>query len=81
MASPRVKPVPVQDTPLKQLAAELLVGRTEIAPSLDLISNSALSEDDKMTAMRLFEGALDDPWHEMRDPRKAIAAVAAQAAD
>ena len=41
----------------------------ELVPSLELILNSSLSEDDKLGAMRLFEAALADPWSPMRDPR------------
>ncbi|MCU1391510.1 MAG: hypothetical protein JWL72_4848 [Ilumatobacteraceae bacterium] len=78
MATARVKVAPPEDTPLKQLAADLLRVRTELKPSLDVISNSELSEDDKMVAMRLFEAALEDPWDPMRNPRAAVAAVAAQ---
>ena len=81
MATARVKVIPPEDTPLKQLAADLLRVRSELKPSLDVISNSELSEDDKMIAMRLFEGALDDPWDPMRNPHKAVAAVVAQNAD
>ena len=80
MATPRVKVAPPEDTPLKQLAADLLRVRSELGPSLAVISNSELSEDDKMVAMRLFEAALEDPWDPMRNPRHAVAAAAAQAA-
>jgi hypothetical protein len=78
MAAARSKVVPPEDTPLKQLAADLRGVRAELAPSLDLISNSVLSEDDKLVAMRLFESALDDPWNPLRDPRNAVKAAAAQ---
>ena len=81
MATARVKVIPPEDTPLKQLAADLLRVRTELKPSLDVISNSELSEDDKMVAMRLVEAALEDPWDPMRNPRAAIAAVIAQSKD
>ena len=70
MATARVKVIPPEDTPLKQLAADLLRVRTELKPSLDVISNSELSEDDKMVAMRLVEAALEDPWDPMRNPRR-----------
>ena len=66
--------LPPEDTPLKQLAADLRAVRAELAPSLDRITNSSLSEDDKLGAMRLFASALDDPWNPFRDPAKAIAA-------
>jgi hypothetical protein len=78
MATARVKIVPPEDTPLKQLAADLRTVRAELAPSLDLISSSSLSEDDKLVAMRLFESALGDPWNPLRDPRNAIKAAADQ---
>jgi hypothetical protein len=74
MATARVKAVPPEDTPLKQLAADLRAVRGELKPSLELIMNSSLSEDDKLGAMRLFESALEDPWNPLRDPRNAIAA-------
>lgn len=74
MATARVKVVPPEDTPLKQLAADLRAVRAELTPSLDRITNSSLSEEDKLGAMRLFESALDDPWNPLRDPRKAMEA-------
>jgi hypothetical protein len=76
MGATRVKQLPPEDTPLKQLAADLLRVRADLAPSLDVILNCGLAEDDKLVAMRLFESALDDPWSELRDPHKAIAAAA-----
>ena len=78
MATARVKTPPPEDTPLKQLAADLLRERSELKPSLEVISNSSLSEDDKMEAMRLFEAALEDPWDPMRNPRAAVAAIEAR---
>jgi hypothetical protein len=80
MATSRVKVVPPEDTPLKQLVADLRNVRSELGPSLDLIANSPLSDDDKMAAMKLFESALDDPWSPLRDPRNAIKAAVEQRA-
>jgi hypothetical protein len=76
MGAARVKPLPPEDTPLKQLSADLRRVRADLAPSLDLILNCDLAEDDKLVAMRLFESALDDPWSELRSPSKAIEAAA-----
>jgi hypothetical protein len=76
MGAPRVKSLPPEDTPLKQLAADLRRVRADLAPSLDLILNCELAEDDKLVAMRLFESALDDPWSQYRYPRQAIEAAA-----
>jgi hypothetical protein len=76
MSPARVKSLPPEDTPLKQLAADLLRDRTDLAPSLELILNCELAEDDKLVAMRLFESALGDPWSEYRYPRNAIEAAA-----
>ena len=76
MGAARVKPLPPEDTPLKQLSADLRRVRADLAPSLDLILNCELAEDDKLVAMRLFESALDDPWSELRSPSKAIEAAA-----
>jgi hypothetical protein len=77
MATARVKPLPPEDTPLKQLAADLRAVRAELAPSLEKITNSSLSEEDKLGAMQLFASALDDPWNPLRDPRKAMEAQVA----
>ncbi len=77
MATSRVKPVPPADTPLLQLAADLMAVRADLAPSLERISSSSLSEDDKLGAMQLFASALDDPWSPLRDPMKAMAAQVA----
>ena len=74
MATARSKVVPPEDTPLKQLAADLRGARIELKPSVDLILNSSLSEEDKLGAMRLFESAINDPWNPLRDPRKAMEA-------
>ena len=70
----RVKTPPPEDTPLKQLAADLVAVRADLKPSLARISNSDLSEDDKLGAMQLFASALDDPWSPLRDPAKAMSA-------
>jgi hypothetical protein len=75
MGATRIKSLPPEDTPLKQLAADLRRARADLAPSLDLILNCELAEDDKLVAMRLFESALDDPWSQLRSPRNAIEAA------
>jgi len=80
MASPRVKVEPPADTPLLQMAADIMKTRSELRPSLDIVLNSALAEDDKLVAMELFRAALDDPWDPMRNPRQAVEAAAARAA-
>jgi len=77
MAVARKKVEVPEDTPLKQLAVDILRTRSELKPSVDLVTNSALSEEDKFVAMELFQAALADPWDPMRDPRQAIAAAAA----
>jgi len=81
MAVARSKVEPPADTPLKQLAVDILRTRSELKPSVDIVMNSALSEDDKIVAMELFQAALADPWDPMRDPRRAITAAAALSAD
>ena len=80
MATARVKVEPVADTPLNQLAADILKPRPELKPSIDVILNSVLEEAGKMAAMELFQEGLNDPWDPMRDPHKAVAAAAAQTA-
>jgi len=77
MAVVRNKVEPPEDTPLKQLAVDILRTRSELKPSVDTVMNSALSEDDKIVAMELFQASLADPWDPMRDPRRAITAAAA----
>ena len=80
MATARTKVEPPQDTPLKQLAVDILRTRSELKPSVEIVLNSTLSEDDKIVAMELFQAALDDPWDPMRDPRHAVTAAAALSA-
>ena len=78
MAVARVKAEPPADTPLKQLAVDILRTRGELKPSVDVVLNSALDEDGKIAAMELFQAALDDPWDPMRNPNAAVAAITAQ---
>ena len=78
MATAKVKIEPVADTPLHQMAADILRPRPELKPSVDVVLNSALDEDDKLAAMELFQAALADPWDPMRDPAAAVAAIAAR---
>jgi hypothetical protein len=80
MATARVKAEPAADTPLRQLAADILRPRPELKPSVEVVLNSALDEDDKIAAMELFQAALADPWDPMRNPQAAVAAIAARAA-
>jgi len=77
MAVVRNKVEPPEDTPLKQLAVDILRTRSELKPSVDTVMNSSLCDDDKIVAMELFQAALADPWDPMRDPRRAITAAAA----
>lgn len=80
MATPRPKVPPPADTPLKQLAQDILLTRAELKPSVEFVLNSSLDEDGKIVAMELFQAALGDPWDAMRDPKKAVAEAAARAA-
>jgi hypothetical protein len=80
MATARQKVQPPADTPLKQLAQDILQDRAELKPSVDVVLNSSLDEDGKIVAMGLFQAALTDPWDAMRDPKKAVAEAAARAA-
>jgi hypothetical protein len=80
MATARVKAQPPEDTPLKQLAVDILRDRSELKPSVDIVLNSELGEDDKIVAMELFRAALDDPWDPMRNPRQAVIAAAERSA-
>ena len=59
---------------------DILRTRSELKPSVDIVLNSTLSEDDKIVAMELFQAALEDPWDPMRDPRHAVTAAAALSA-
>ena len=77
MAVARSKVEPPAGTPLEQLAVDILRTRPELKPSVEIVLNSTLSEDDKIVAMGLFQAALADPWDPMRDPRHAIAEAAA----
>ncbi len=65
---------------MKQLAVDILKTRPELKPSVDVVLNSALDEDGKIAAMELFQEALGDPWAPMRNPHKAVAAVAERTA-
>jgi hypothetical protein len=66
--------LPENSMPSEVLAAEILLDRSDVAPSVRRILDSTLGEEGRMTALSLFREALGSQGNPMRDPLKAIEA-------
>ncbi len=69
-----VDDVPVEElAPSEQIAHEIVLQFGDLAPSVSRIMESELSDDERLSAMTLFQTALSDIDDPNRDPRVAIA--------
>jgi hypothetical protein len=69
---------PVEDLPpTEQIAHELVVGRRDLAPSVERIMDAELDDDQRNVAITLFRDSLDADADPNRDPRVAIATAEA----
>ncbi len=68
---------PEELAPAEQIAHEILAGRRDLLPSVERIMMAGLGAEGTLKAIGLFRDALGQPGDVNRDPRVAIADVAA----
>ena len=68
---------PVEDlAPTEQIAHEVVVGRRDLAPSVERIMDAELTDDQRILAMTMFRDSLTQDGDPNRDPRVAITTAA-----
>ena len=71
----KVPPVSTENfTPSELVAHEILVGYSDLTPSVKRIMDSGLGEAGRLQAITLFQGSLGVHGHPMRNPVAAIEA-------